>query len=225
VPDPKDIPAQNLDSLLYRLRDLVQERSITQRAPGEADFILASGARSRYYCDTRRVTLSPEGARLTGEVLFRLLDGEAEAVGGLALGAAFIAPSVALVSAQHGRPIYAFTVRAEQKKHGTEEKVAQSFHPDGRELLCPGRRIAVVDDVVTQGGSILKAIEAVEARQCELLSVITLVDRNQGGGDLLRQRRLPYFALFNADPEGNLTIDADLLRNPSQPRAHRGSSS
>jgi len=209
VPEPKT-PDPSLAGLLDELRGLVQTRAITQRAPGEPDFVLASGARSRYYCDTRRVTLSPEGARLTGEILFRLLDGRAEAVGGLALGAAFIAPAVALVSAQHGRPLYAFTVRAEAKKHGTQEKVAQSYHPDGRELLCPGRRVAVVEDVVTQGGSVLKAIEEVQERRCELVAVITLVDRNQGGGDLLRLRGLPYRALLSADPEGNLTIPEEL---------------
>jgi orotate phosphoribosyltransferase len=211
VPDPPDSPARDLDGLLRDLRDLVQARGITQRAPGEPDFVLASGARSRYYCDTRRVMLSPEGARLIGEVLFRLLDGRAEAVGGLALGAAFIAPAVALVSGQHGRPIYAFTVRAEQKKHGTGEKVAQSFHPDGRDLLCPGRRVAVVDDVVTQGGSIVKAIDEVLDRRCEVVAVLALVDRHQGGGDLLRERGLPYRALLDADPNGNLAVNAELL--------------
>jgi len=201
----------DLSRLLQEFRDLIQQRSITKRAPGEPDFLLASGARSRYYCDTRRVTLSPEGARLTGEILFHLLDGKVEAVGGLALGAAFIAPAVALVSGQQGRPIFAFTVRDAQKKHGTQEKVAQSFHPDGRELLCAGRRVAVVDDVVTKGGSILKAIEEVQERQCELVSVLALVDRNEGGGDLLRERQLPYVALFNVDTDGNLTINAELL--------------
>jgi orotate phosphoribosyltransferase len=208
---PRRTLVPDLNSLLRDLRDLVQQRGVTQRAPGEPDFVLASGARSRYYCDTRRVTLSPEGARLIGEVLFRLLDGRAEAVGGLALGAAFIAPAVALVSGQHGRPIYAFTVRAEQKKHGTGEKVAQSFHPDGRDLLCPGRRVAVVDDVVTQGGSIVKAIDEVLDRRCEIVAVLALVDRHQGGGDLLRERGLPYRALLDADPNGDLAVNAELL--------------
>lgn len=200
----------DLDHLLPRFRDLLQEKSVTKRAPGEPDFVLASGRHSRYYCDTKRVTLSPEGAELTGQTLFHLLDGHADAVGGLQLGATFIATAVALMSHQHGRPIYGFTVRDEQKKHGTKEKVAQSFHPDGRELLCCGRRAAIVDDVVTGGGSILKAITLVQELGCEIVAVVALVDRNEGGGDDLRGRGLPYYALFNADSAGNLTINVDL---------------
>lgn len=226
----QDTLARELDKLLRELRDLTQARSIEQRLPGEPDFVLVSGAHSRYYCDTKKVTLSPVGSQLTGEILFRLLDGEVEAVGGLTLGAAFIAAAVALVSGQHGRPIYGYTVRDEQKKHGTGEKVAQSFHPDGRELLCPGRRVAVVDDVVTKGGSILKAITAAQERQCEIISVIALVDRNEGGGEELLRRGLPYFALFHADMAGNLTINGDLSsdsgihRVAASPRALRRSS-
>jgi len=195
---------------LDALRDLIQSVAITKRGPGEPDFVLASGKHSRYYCDTRRVTLSPEGARLTGEALFALVDGQAvDAVGGLALGATFIAVAVALISAQHRRPVYGFTVRDAQKSHGTKETIAESFHPDGRPLLGPGRRVLVVDDVVTAGGSIVKAIEAVEARGCEIVAAVSLVDRNEGGGDLLRARGLPYFALFGVTPSGDLTISDD----------------
>jgi orotate phosphoribosyltransferase len=212
-----DLASRDLDSLLARFRDLVQKMSITVAAPGEPDFVLVSGRRSRYYCDTKKVTLSPEGALLTGEILFSLLDGDAEAIGGLQLGAAFIAAAVALVSGQHGRPIYGFTVRADTKQHGNKERVAQSFHPDGK-LLSAGRRVAVVDDVVTQGGSILQAIEEVEARQCKIVAAIALVDRNEGGGDRLRERGLPYFPLLHAAEPGTLTVNADLLNRPRVPR-------
>jgi orotate phosphoribosyltransferase len=205
---------QDLEALFFELRALIQEKSISRAGPGEPDYVLASGKRSRYYCDTKKVTLSPEGARLTGELLFSLLDGEADAVGGLELGATFIATAVALVSAQHGRPIYGFTVRDEQKKHGTRESIAESFHPDGRELLDHGRRVAVVDDVVTEGGSILKAVRAVEERHCKIVAVVSIVDRNEGGGERLRELGLPYFALFNAVEPGTLTINDALLRGP-----------
>jgi orotate phosphoribosyltransferase len=203
------------DSLLRRLRDLVQQRSIRQ-----GSFTLASGVQSDYYCDTKATVLSPEGAKLTGEILFDLLDEiGAEAVGGLAMGAAFLGTAVALVSEQHGRPIYAFTVRENQKAHGLKKEVEESFHPDGRPLLTAGRRVAVVDDVVTKGGSILKAIELVRERQCEIVAVIALVDRNQGGGESLH-REFPYFALFDADSGGNLTINEDLI-DPGHSGIHR----
>src|SRR5262249_13801300 len=183
-------------------------------------FILASGRRSRYYCDTKKVTLSPEGAMLTGEILFNLCDGlnGVEAIGGLELGATFIAAAVALVSGQHGRPIYGFTVREENKRHGNKERAAQSFHPDGGNLLSPGRRVVVVDDVVTEGGSIMKAIEEVRAQQCEIAAVIALVDRNEGGGDRLRKTGLNYFPVLNAVEPGTLTVNANLA---SRPRVHR----
>ncbi len=216
----KEIALRKIDGRLRELCDLVQARSIVKKTTGEPDFVLASGAHSRYYCDTKKVTLSPEGAQMTGEILFSLIDGEAQAVGGLTLGAAFIATAVALVSSQHDHPIYAFTVRDEPKKHGTKEMVAESYHPDNRELLCPGRRVAVVDDVVTKGGSILKAIEEVERRQCEIVTVIALVDRGEGGGKALLQRGLPYFSLFNADSNGDLTINGDLLSRPQVHRVH-----
>jgi orotate phosphoribosyltransferase len=203
--------SSDLGQLFERLRVLIQAHSITTAEDGQPDFVLVSGRRSRYYCDTKKVTLSPEGARLTGEVLFRLLDGRAEAVGGLQLGATFIATAVALVSAQHGRPIYGYTVRNETKGHGTRDNVAESFHPDGRRLLVPGRRVAVVDDVVTEGGSILKAITAVQDRRCEIVAAVAIVDRNEGGGDRLRAMGLPYYPLFNAVEPGTLTVNEALL--------------
>jgi orotate phosphoribosyltransferase len=201
----------DLAELLERLRALIQAHSITAAKPGDPDFVLVSGRRSRYYCDTKKVALSPEGSMLIGEVLFRLLDGDVEAVGGLQLGATFLATAVALVSAQHGRPIYGYTVRNEQKAHGTRDNVAESFHPDGRRLLVPGRRVAVVDDVVTEGGSILKAITAVQERQCEIVAAIAIVDRDEGGGDKLRVMGLPYYPLFNAVEPGTLSVNPVLL--------------
>lgn len=211
MPDTK---RHDFAARLHALRDLIQAAAITKRAPGEPDYILASGKRSRYYCDTKKVTLSPEGSQLTGEILFTIFDGVADAVGGLELGATFIATAVALVSARHQSPIYGFTVRDEQKKHGTQEKIAESYHPDGRKLLCPGRRVVIVDDVVTAGGSILRAVNEVENHQCTIVAVVTLVDRNEGGGDRLRQRGLPYFALFSVTDSGELIISDD-------PRVHR----
>jgi orotate phosphoribosyltransferase len=178
------------------------------------DFTLASGRRSSYYCDTKATTLSPTGSRLVGEVLFELLvESGAEAVGGLALGATYIATAVALVSGQRGHPIYGYTVREQRKGHGLQREVEESAHPDKRQLLSAGRRVAVVDDVVTGGGSILRAIETVQAKGCEIVAVIAIVDRRAGGGDRLRAAGLPYLALFETDEWGNLHLnDLDFAR-------------
>jgi orotate phosphoribosyltransferase len=210
----KDFPL-----LVLELRDLIERESITKRAPGEPDFVLASGKHSRYYCDLKKILLSPRGAELVGEVFFHLLDETGiEAVGGLQLGATFIATVVALVSAQHGRGIYGFSVRDSQKTHGTLERVAESFHPSGK-LLAPGRKVAIVDDVVTLGGSILKAIRAVQDLRCEIAAVVALVDRNEGGAEVLKkQEKLPYFPIFRADASGNLTINEALIGDPQRRR-------
>jgi len=189
-----------MQPLLLELRDVLARQSIRH-----GKFTLASGATSDYYCDTKATILSPRGAKLIGEVLFGMLeDRDVEAVGGLAMGATFLATAVALVSSQHGKPIYGFTVREGQKGHGLEKRVEESFHPDGGPLLRPGRRVAVVEDVVTQGGSVLKAVDAVLERGCEIVAVIAIVDRDAGGGEKLRARGLPYTYLFRTDGEGNL---------------------
>lgn len=187
---------------LLELRNLIQEKSIRH-----GDFILASGVRSSYYCDTKASMLSPRGARLAGELIFEHLDGQrVEAVGGLAMGAVYIATAVALVSDLRGRPIYAFTVRDREKTHGLKKAVEESYSPDGRPLLAAGRRVAIVDDVVTSGGSIMKAVNVVRNEGCVIVAVIAIVDRNQGGGERLTDLGLPYFSLFDADKQGNLRI-------------------
>jgi orotate phosphoribosyltransferase len=208
-----DAMSNAFESQLRSLRDLLQHRSIKKKAPGEPDFALASGGHSGYYCNVKAAALSPEGSFLIGETIFRLADDEgAEAIGGLQLGATFIAMAVALISGRQARPIYGFTVRDQQKAHGTKEKIAASFHPDGRELLCPGRRVVVVEDVVTGGHSVLKAVKEVRERQCEILAVIALVDRGAEGGTLLRAEGFRYYALFHATEPGELTINAAIFK-------------
>jgi orotate phosphoribosyltransferase len=199
---------------ILELRDLLQRQSIRR-----GHFVLASGATSNYYCNSKATTLSPRGARLTGEILFKLLaDREVEAVGGLALGATFIATAVALVSDQRGHPIYGFTVRSSQKEHGLKSSVEEAWHPDGKPLLSPLRRVAVVDDVVTQGGSVLQAVDTVKERGCEIALVVALVDRNAGGAERIRARGLEYVYLFRTDGEGNLIASdlADLSARAAQ---------
>jgi orotate phosphoribosyltransferase len=187
------------------LRDLLQERSIqTDGAP----YTLSSGLTSNYYCDTKATILSPRGARLIGEVIFdRLHTLGVEAVGGLAMGSLFISTAVSLISEERRSPIYGFFVRPQAKGHGLRLEVEQSYHPSGEPLLRRGRSVAVVDDVVTVGGSIGKAIDAVRNIGCDIRAVIAIVDRESGGGDKLRSEGLPYEALFSADQNGRLSIN------------------
>ncbi len=159
---------------LDALREILVERSIRY-----GDFTLASGAKSRYYCDTKLTVLTPRGAALIGEALAELLRPyDVEAAGGLAMGAAYLATAVAIASERGGDPIYGFTVRAEKKDHGRGQKIDEAWHPDGK-LLRPGRRVAVLDDVVTTAGSTLQALDVVLATGC----------RGAGGGRGARSPR------------------------------------
>ncbi|HEX9670701.1 MAG TPA: orotate phosphoribosyltransferase [Thermoanaerobaculia bacterium] len=207
-----------MSELLHKLEELrvfLQENSIRR-----GTFTLASGMQTPYYCDTKATTLSPAGSRLVGEVLFGLLrDCDAEAVGGLALGATYVAAAVALISGQRGHPLYGYTVREERKGHGLLKEVEESAHPDGQPLLSPGRRVAVVDDVVTGGGSIQKAIDTVRSKGCEIVAVVAIVDRRAGGGERLLSEGLPYLALFETDESGTLhaNVPALIHRATSEP--------
>jgi len=187
---------------LEELRALLQERSISK-----GDFLLTSGARSHYYCDTKATVLSPRGSRLIGEALLDELGPlGVEAVGGPAVGGAYLATAVSVASDRRGPPLFGFLVRNEAKGHGTSARIDASYHPDGRELITEGRRVAVVDDVVTSAGSSLRAIEAVEAEGCIVVAVSAVVDRQQGGGDRLRSHGYDFRPLLQADSEGNLSV-------------------
>ena len=190
------------DVRLAELRALLQERSIAK-----GDFVLTSGARSHYYCDTKATVLSPRGSRLIGEALReQIRPFGVDAVGGPEVGGAYLATATSLASDQEGPPLFGFLVRSKAKGHGTSARIDASYHPDGRKLIVPGRRMAVVDDVVTSAGSILRAIETVEAEGCEVAAVSAVVDRQEGGGERLRSLGYDFRPLFVADSEGDLAL-------------------
>lgn len=190
------------ETRLRELQALLQQRSIAR-----GDFVLTSGARSHFYCDTKATVLSPRGARLIGEALCeQLRPFRVDAVGGPAVGGAYLAAAAAAASDRSGPPLFGFLVRGKAKGHGASARIDASYHPDGRKLIVAGRRVAVVDDVVTSAGSILRAIEAVEAEGCKVVTVSAVVDRQQGGGDRLRGLGHDFRPLFVADGEGNLML-------------------
>lgn len=191
---------------ILELRDLLQNRSIRK-----GDFTLASGAKSNYYCDTKATVQSPEGALLIGRALYDLArDTGAEAVGGLAMGSVFLSTAVAYASADAHRSdpeaplLYGFTVRKQAKDHGTARQIDESWFPGGT-LLAPGRKVVVVDDVVTSAGSILQAIDSIEEIGCEIVMVAAVVDRQAGGADRIRERGLRFESLYLCDTAGDLS--------------------
>ncbi|HEX2205381.1 MAG TPA: orotate phosphoribosyltransferase [Longimicrobium sp.] len=169
-----------------RLRALLLERSFRV-----GDFVLSSGGRSRFYVDCRTTTTHAEGQALIGRLGLALLreTGLApDAVGGLTMGADPVAYAIAHASWLAGDPVNAFTVRKEPKAHGTGKRVEGCF--------APGDRVVVVEDVVTTGGSALKAIEAVKAEGGTVLGFLALIDREEGGRQAIEAAGHPVHTLF-----------------------------
>jgi orotate phosphoribosyltransferase len=161
-----------------RLKKIIIELSYEKR-----NVVLASGRSSDFYFDGKQTTLHPEGGYLTGKLFFesiRDIEG-VEGVGGLTLGADPIATATSVVSFLEGKPIPGFIIRKEPKGHGTGAWL------EGRKNLKPGARVVIVEDVVTTGGSSLKAIKRAEEEGLTVLGVVTLVDREEGGRESIEK--------------------------------------
>lgn len=164
------------------------------------DFILASGKRSDHYWDGKRVTLDPRGAYLVGMAVCEIVSqlDDVDAIGGLEIGAIPIATAVALISSLSGKPIPAFIVRKTPKEHGTRSEI------EGH--VPSGEKVVIVDDVITSGDSIEKAIGAVEQRHCTVVKVVTLVDRHEGGSDRIRAKGYSFQSILDFQTVGGKTV-------------------
>lgn len=174
-----------------RLRELLLEKSYR-----EGTFTLTSGKTSDFYIDGKQTTLSAEGAYLCGRLLYRLIAENREqigAVGGMTLGADPLVTAVSIVSYLEGNPLPAFIVRKESKGHGTNRYI------EGKNNLRPGSLVAVVEDVVTTGGTLIKVIERVENEGFRVGMVTAIVDRQEGGAKNLAARGYPLTAVFTRD--------------------------
>jgi len=171
-----------------RLLSLLAERSARR-----GQFTLASGRQSTLYIDARLTTMSPDGLALIGPLglaALRATDWNVTAIGGLTLGADPISYAIAYASALSGTPLRAFTVRKEAKSHGTGRLIEGPFRE--------GDRVAVIEDVITTGGSALRAVEAIRAGGGIVAGVLALVDREEGGHEALVGAGLPVVALARA---------------------------
>jgi orotate phosphoribosyltransferase len=170
-----------------KLKKIIIEKSYEKRK-----VTLSSGVESDFYFDGKQTTLHAEGGYLTGKLFFdaiRSVEG-VQGVGGMTLGADPIATATSVAGFLEGRPIPAFIIRKEAKGHGTGAWL------EGGKNLPPGSRVVIVEDVVTSGGSSLKAIKRAEEEGLRVLGVVTLVDREEGGRENIEKEGYWLKAIF-----------------------------
>ena len=184
-------PASDVASLRLRLRDLLIDRAIRY-----GHFVLASGQTSSYYVDKTQITLMGEGLYCLGRIILDQIEGmEVQAVGGMTIGADPLAGAVSALGIAHGQHIDAFIVRKERKERGTQQRVEGP--------LPQGARVVVLEDVITTGGSAIDAIKAVEEeRDAEVVQVLSMVDRLQGGREAIVEAGYDFTALFTVEDLG-----------------------
>ena len=175
------------DSHIARLAELVNELSVVR-----GTVTLASGLESDFYVDMRRATLHHEAAPLIGHVMLDLLEeaglgtDEIDAVGGLTMGADPVAAAMLHAAASRGLDLDAFVVRKAAKDHGMRRRI------EGPEVS--GRRVVVLEDTSTTGGSPLEAVEALREEGATVLAVAVVVDRGTGARERIESKGLPYYA-------------------------------
>jgi orotate phosphoribosyltransferase len=172
--------------LRERLVTLLRERSFANKR-----VVLASGKESDFFVDCKQTVLTAEGHALVGELMLQALSDlpECDAVGGVELGGCPLASAVSLVSHQKGRGLPALYVRKERKDHGSAKLV------EGDRSLFPGIRVALLEDVITTGGSSLKAVQALDAAGAKVVGIVAIVDRLEGGAETIREAGIPLVSL------------------------------
>jgi orotate phosphoribosyltransferase len=179
-----------------RLFELLRTRAFERKR-----VVLASGRESDFFIDCKQAVLSAEGHALVGEQMLEALArlGPCAAVAGVELGGCPLASAVAMTSFQRGTPLDAVYVRKDAKDHGSKRLL------EGNGRLAPGARIALLEDVVTTGGSTLKAAAKLKDAGYAIAGVVALVDRLEGGREAIEAAyaseaggggRLPFIALY-----------------------------
>lgn len=158
----------------------------------KGDFTLASGAKSTYYINGKQCSLDARGSYLIARIMLAMIaDDIPNAVGGLSLGADPIVGSMLALAGMEDLALKGFMVRKEQKDHGTKSLVEGP--------VSEGDRVVIVEDVITTGGSSMKAIRAVEEMGCTVSKVIVVVDRQQGARENLAKEGYHLESIFTVD--------------------------
>ena len=180
------LSSEELLALKRRLARLLVEKSYR-----EGDFVLASGRRSDYYFDCRVTALHAEGSWLIGTLFNHMLsEMDIKGVGGMTMGADPLVAATTVISHEQGSPLNGLLVRKEAKGHGTGQYV------EGLGNFSTGDRVAMLEDVVTTGGSLLKACDRICDAGLSIVAVCAILDREEGGREKLREAGYDLLALF-----------------------------
>jgi len=174
-----------------RLKELLLEKSYR-----EGTFTLTSGKTSDFYIDGKQTTLDAEGGYLCGRLLYELIknaESPIGGIGGMTLGADPLVTAASIVSYLDNNPIPAFIIRKQAKGHGTGNFI------EGKSNLEPGCRVALLEDVVTTGGTLIQVIERVENEGFKVGLIVTVVDRQEGGAEVLTAAGYPMKAIFTRE--------------------------
>jgi orotate phosphoribosyltransferase len=173
-----------------RLIEVIKARSYLSGV----EIRLASGRMSNFYFNLKPTMLNPEGAHLIGHLVVDAMEGlELDAIGGLEVGAIPMAAAAAAISFSRGRPLPAFFVRKAVKEHGTRSLVEGLI----RGQTLAGKRVVIIEDTTTTGGSPLKACKAVEAEGAKVVRIVTIVDREEGAAEIIREAGYVYAPILS----------------------------
>jgi orotate phosphoribosyltransferase len=157
-------------------------------------FRLKSGATSSWFLDTKQTACRPDGILLVADAALAVIPADADAIGGLTMGADPVAFGIAAVAATRGRTLRSFSVRKEAKDHGVTGRVAGA--------LQPGDRVVITEDTVTRGTSLMEAVEVVRAVGAEPVLITVIVDRGTTCAALAAAAGVPYHPLLTATDLG-----------------------
>jgi orotate phosphoribosyltransferase len=163
------------------------------KALSRGKFILSSGKESSFYLDARLVTLSPQGAFLTGSILLHMIKNETiDAIGGPTLGADPMVGAIASLSFQAGRPINTFIIRKQPKGHGRGQQIEGPS-------LAEGASVIIIDDVATTGKAFVESIEVLRKMNVNIKKAICIIDRGEGAREALAALNVPFESIYAID--------------------------
>ncbi|SHN63214.1 orotate phosphoribosyltransferase [Desulfovibrio litoralis] len=157
----------------------------------EGDFTLSSGQKSNYYFDCRQSSLNAEGSWLIGKIFNILLkDYSIKGVGGMTMGADPLVSATTVISHEMNKALDGLLVRKEAKGHGTKQFV------EGLVNFSEGDQVAMLEDVITTGGSVLKACKRIEDVGLKIAVIAIILDREQGGREILEKEGYKVISIF-----------------------------